>query len=75
VLRAVRDTPLDDDDSGRCFACGQDGHETEDYLLVNLDRYARADQNLKDVLGSAINTVSRRDAIGQPWIIEEVAAP
>lgn len=74
VLRAVRDTPLDDDDSGWCCTCGQDDHETADYLLVNLDRYVMADRSLKAVLDSAINTIAERATCEHPWVIEAIEA-
>lgn len=71
VLRAVRDEPLDENDSGWALACGQDDHLTKDYLIVDLDRYASKDISLVEILALPVNTLAVRANKNQPWVIED----
>lgn len=72
VLRAVHDEPLDADDSGWSLTCGRDAHQTEDYLIVNLERYAASDESVRTVLASPVNTLAYRSRQDQPWVVEDV---
>lgn len=71
VLRAVRDEPQDENDSGWALACGQDDHITKDYLIVDLDRHASKDETLVEILELPVNTLAVRAGKDQPWIIED----
>jgi hypothetical protein len=35
ILSVSRDPPADSRDSGWCFACGQGGHSSEDWMIIS----------------------------------------
>lgn len=70
VLRAVRDEPLDSNDSGWALVCGGYDHVDEDYMIVDLDRYVSQDESLVTVMELPPNTVACRAQEHQPWVVE-----
>lgn len=74
ILRAVRDEPLDENDSGWALVCGAD-HMPEEFMIVDLDRYVSRDMSLVELLDLPPYTVAVRVEQDQPWVIETRGLP
>jgi hypothetical protein len=72
ILHVSREAPVDPQDSGWCFSCGQAGHADEDWLLVRADRYFTADPSLAPLLEMPEGHCADRQQPGREWEIEEL---
>ena len=67
ILMAVRDEPIDEEDSGWVFSCLREDHVNEDWQLVLPNRYFAADPSLRDLLTMPVGYIAVRQAPDQPW--------
>lgn len=74
ALLASHQVPQDPDDSGWLLACGQPGHEDEDWLVTDLVPYFQRDNRVAALLESLPQGESVvRVALESPWAPEAVA--
>jgi hypothetical protein len=71
ALLASHQAPQDPDDSGWLLACGQQGHEDEDWLVTDLAPYFQRDSQIATLLDSLPTGESVvRIAPESPWTPE-----
>jgi len=69
ILYVSRQVPIEPQDSGWCFGCGQAGHLDNDWLLVRADRYFEEDQSLAQLWEMPAGHAAERLRPGEEWIV------
>lgn len=67
ILRACRDEPVVDEDSGWQFTCGADGHTDQTGRVWSLSEVISHDDSLVDVIGLPVGTAVTRSVRGGLW--------
>lgn len=70
ILRAERDEPVRQEDSGWQFTCGADGHDESNALVTSLSEVLSLDDSLADYVSLPVGTVIGRKYAAVPWHIE-----
>lgn len=73
ILYVSREVPVDDRDTGWCFACGRSEHEDQDWLMVLAERYFKADPSLNELLGMPEGYQAERFRAEEEWEVEPLA--
>ena len=67
ILRAVRDQPIQPEDSGWQFTCRDGEHEADHAQLWLLSEVAAFDPSILAIADSEIGTAFEREAGGSSW--------
>ncbi|MBL9008565.1 MAG: DUF2185 domain-containing protein [Myxococcales bacterium] len=67
ILRALRDEPVVDEDSGWQFTCGADGHTDETGRVWSLSEVISHDDSLADLIQLPVGTSAVRARQDSPW--------
>ena len=67
ILRIFRDSPVDSEDTGLCFACGRDDHVLGDWLIVGIHRLIRERPSLARFTRLPIGFLAERSHAQEEW--------
>ncbi len=71
ILRATRDEPLEEADSGWQFLCGASGHAASDAQVWRLDEVVAYDPSVRELLDEPPNKSFERNPVTYEWCEQE----